>query len=321
MWESLKAQLLEVGTAQLTGADASEYESKSTAGPGAGGRGSVFFSYEGHRVRLNVADDSPITLRHIGGGTVMLTYGYIEVLGKLEKPGSHCPGQAYITISGSCIYHCKYCPVPANAAPTKSMDEIVSLVQNADDIHAISLTSGVVGSTEEEENRALAVLKELSKFDLPIGVSIYPTRGTARLLLEAGATEVKFNLETATPELFAEMCPGMDRDIINTELDEAVKLFGKNHVFTNLIIGLGETDEEMKAAVSDLCARGIIPTLRPLCPGGEVKDLPRPGFKRIMNLYKHHRSALAANGLDTREAKTMCIACTGCDMVPGRDQN
>ena len=212
MWESLKAQLLEVGTAQLTGADASEYESKSTAGPGAGGRGSVFFSYEGHRVRLNVADDSPITLRHIGGG-----------LGKLEKPGSHCPGQAYITISGSCIYHCKYCPVPANAAPTKSVDEIVSLVRNADDIHAISLTSGVVGSTEEEENRALAVLKELNKFDLPIGVSIYPTTGTASRLREAGATEVKFNLETATPELFAEMCPGMDRDIINTELDEAVK--------------------------------------------------------------------------------------------------
>ncbi|HJK53776.1 MAG TPA: radical SAM protein, partial [Methanocorpusculum sp.] len=308
-------------TAQLTGADASEYESKSTAGPGAGGRGSVFFSYEGHRVRLNVADDSPITLRHIGGGTVMLTYGYIEVLGKLEKPGSHCPGQAYITISGSCIYHCKYCPVPANAAPTKSVDEILSLVQNADDIHAISLTSGVVGSTEEEEERALAVLKALREFNLPIGVSIYPTSGTARRLHEAGATEVKFNLETATPELFAEMCPGMDRDIINTELDEAVKLFGKNHVFTNLIIGLGETDEEMKAAVSDLCARGIIPTLRPLCPGGEVKDLPRPGFKRIMNLYKHHRSALAANGLDTREAKTMCIACTGCDMVPDQDQN
>ncbi|HJK07608.1 MAG TPA: radical SAM protein, partial [Methanocorpusculum sp.] len=211
--------------------------------------------------------------------------------------------------------------VPANAAPTKSVDEIVSLVQNADDIHAISLTSGVVGSTEEEEERALAVLKALREFNLPIGVSIYPTSGTARRLHEAGATEVKFNLETATPELFAEMCPGMDRDIINTELDEAVKLFGKNHVFTNLIIGLGETDEEMKAAVSDLCARGIIPTLRPLCPGGEVKDLPRPGFKRIMNLYKHHRSALAANGLDTREAKTMCIACTGCDMVPDQDQN
>ncbi|MDV0443650.1 radical SAM protein [Methanorbis rubei] len=319
MWTSLKAQLLEVGTVKLTGADATEYESKSTAGPGAGGRGSVFFSYEGHRVRLAVAEDSPITIRHIGGGTVMLTYGCIEVLGKLEKPGSHCPGQAYITISGSCIYHCRYCPVPGNAAPTKSIDEIVTLVKNAGDIHAISLTSGVVGTVEEEEKRALDAVLALKQFNLPIGVSIYPVAGTAQRLHEAGAGEVKFNLETATPELFKEMCPGMDRDLINAELDEAVTLFGKNHVFTNLIFGLGETDDEMKAAIDEVCRRGIIPTLRPFSPAADLKDLPRPGFKRFMNLYKHHRAALAANGLDTAKAETMCIACTGCDMVPGLD--
>ena len=46
MWQSLKVQLLEVGTVQLTVADASEYESKSTAGPGAGDRWSIIFSYE-----------------------------------------------------------------------------------------------------------------------------------------------------------------------------------------------------------------------------------------------------------------------------------
>lgn len=319
MWESLKAQLLEVGTVQLTGADASGYESKSTAGPGAGGRGSVFFSYEGHRIRLAVASESPVTIRHIGGGTVMLTYGCIEVLGKLEKPGSHCPGQAYITISGSCIYHCRYCPVPANAAPTKSVEEIVSLVRNAGEIQAISLTSGVTGSPEEEEARTLEVLKALRQFNIPVGVSIYPVAGTARRLREAGAVEVKFNLETATPELFAEMCPGMNRTLINSELDAAVSLFGRNHVFTNLIFGLGETDEEMKNAISDACRRGIIPSVRPFSPGGELKNLPRPNFKRFMTLYKHHRAALVANGLDPCLAETMCIACTGCDMVPGKD--
>jgi biotin synthase-related radical SAM superfamily protein len=249
----------------------------------------------------------------------MLTYGHIEVLGKLEKPGSHCPGQAYITISGSCVYHCKYCPVPKNAAPTKSVDEIVSLVQNAGDINAISLTSGIVGNIEEEEARTIVMVKALKKFDLPIGVSIYPTIGTARRLHEAEATEVKFNLETATLELFTEMCPDMDRDTINVELDEAVKLFGRNHVFTNLIFGLGETNEEMMNAVDELCARGIIPTLRPFSPRGELKGLPRPDFKRFIDLYKHHWSAIVANGLDTGEAKSMCIACTGCDMVPGRD--
>lgn len=319
MWESLKAQLLEIGTAQLTGADASDYESTSTAGPGAGSRGSIFFSYEGHRVRLSVVENSPITIRHIGGGTVMLTYGCIEVLGKLEKPGSHCPGQAYITISGSCIFHCKYCPVPANAAPTKSVDEIVGLIRAAGNITAISLTSGVAGSVGDEEARALEVVRAVQQFNLPTGVSIYPIPGTARRLHEAGATEVKFNLETATPELFEIMCPGMDRDVINTELKEAVSLFGRNHVFTNLIFGLGETDDEMKAAISELCAQGIIPSVRPFSPASELKSQPRPGFKRFMTLYKHHRAALAANDLNPQEAQTMCIACTGCDMVPGLD--
>ncbi|MDR3102377.1 MAG: radical SAM protein [Methanocalculaceae archaeon] len=319
MWESLKAQLLEIGTAKLTDADTSLYRSTSTAGPGAGGRGSVFFNYEGHRIRFAIAGDSPITLRHIGEGTAMLTYGCIEVLGKLEEPGSHCPGQAYITISGSCIFHCRYCPVPQNAASTKSTADIVSLVRGAGDIQAISLTSGVAGSIEEGEQRTLDAVKALLQFSLPIGVSIYPLPGTAHRLHEAGVAEVKFNLETATPELFAEMCPDLDRDVINTELDAAVALFGKNHVFTNLIFGLGESDAQMEAAIDNVCRRGIIPAMRPFSPAAELKDRSRPGFKRFMNLYAHHRAALATNNLITREAKTMCIACAGCDMVPGRD--
>ncbi|HJK02559.1 MAG TPA: radical SAM protein [Methanocorpusculum sp.] len=319
MWKSLKAQLLEIGTVQLCGVNASNYEAKSTSGPGTEGHGSVFFSYEGHRVRLSVVDVSPITIRHIGGGTVILTYGYIEVLGKLEKPGSHCPKQAYITINGSCMFHCKYCAVPSNASPIKSADEIVSLVREAGDIEAISLTGGIMDSAVEEEARTLAIIQSLEVFNLPIGVAIYPVQGTAHRLHSAGVAEVKFNLETATPELFSEMCPCMDRDTINTELDKAVQLFGKNNVFTNLIFGLGETDEEMKDAIDELCSRGIIPTLRPFSPGGELKTFPRPKFKRIMDLYKYHSAALAANDLDTCKAKTMCIACTGCDMVPGRD--
>ena len=59
MWQSLKVQLLEVGTVQFTGS---------------GGRGSIIFSYEGHLVRLSIAEELQITIRHIGGGTVMLIY-------------------------------------------------------------------------------------------------------------------------------------------------------------------------------------------------------------------------------------------------------
>ena len=76
MWESLKEQIEEIGSVQLTGADASEFVSD----------GSVVFVYEGHKLQIPVAEESQITIRHIGKGTVKLTFKYIEVLGKLEHP-------------------------------------------------------------------------------------------------------------------------------------------------------------------------------------------------------------------------------------------
>lgn len=76
MWESLKEQIEEVGSAAMTGADASEFIKDNA----------VVFVYEGHKLLIPVTEDSPVTLRHIGGGTVMLKYKFIEVLGKIESP-------------------------------------------------------------------------------------------------------------------------------------------------------------------------------------------------------------------------------------------
>ena len=76
MWDSLKEQITEVGSAVLTGADASAYVKDNA----------VVFVYEGNKLQIPVSDASDITLRHIGGGTVMLKYKFIEVLGKIEKP-------------------------------------------------------------------------------------------------------------------------------------------------------------------------------------------------------------------------------------------
>ena len=75
-------------------------------------------------------------------------------------------------------------------------------------VSAISLTSGVAGSIEDEEAYVCEVIRHLSFFDLPIGVSIYPTDQTPDKLLALGVAEVKFNIEAATPEL---VCGDMPR--------------------------------------------------------------------------------------------------------------
>jgi biotin synthase-related radical SAM superfamily protein len=319
-WQDVKAELLAAGSARLTGAPADEYITRSAAGPGAGGGGSIFFSMGVHRVRLSLDEMSDLEVIHRGGGVADLFHGSLQLNGRLERPGLHCPKQAYITVTGSCAFHCKYCPVPPLKGQRKSIPGIVRMVESVRDrVTAISLTSGVLTTIEEEEAYVLEVVKALLPFGLPIGVSIYPTGLTPDRLHELGVVEVKFNIEAATSRLFGEMCPELDYDLIWGVLERSVALFGKNRVFSNVIIGLGETDAEMEECIRRLTARGIIPVLRPLNPVAALSNHERPSADRLLRIFALHEKALADEGLDTREAQTMCTSCTGCDLVPGRD--
>lgn len=186
-------------------------------------------------------------------------------------------------------------------------------------ISAISITSGVLETIEEEESYVIGVVKHLKSYDLPIGVSIYPTDQTPDRLKALGVAEVKFNIEAATPAIFKKMCPGLDYERLWRVLDRSVELFGKGNVFSNVIIGLGETDGEMDACIKRLTTRGIIPVLRPLNPVAELTGTSRPSADRLKKIFGIQKRELARAGLDPRLALTMCTNCTGCDLVPGRD--
>ena len=319
-WQDVKAGLLAAGIVRLSGEPADPYIARSAAGPGAGGEGSLFFSAGGRRVRFAIDPLSDIEVVHRGGGVADLFIGDIRLSGRLEQPGLHCPKQAYITVTGSCIFPCRYCPVPSLSGERKSISGIVRMVDSVRDrITAISLTSGVLTTVEEEEAYVLEVIRRLQAFGLPIGVSIYPTERTPDRLHELGVAEVKFNVEAATPKIFAMMCPGLDYDLIWGVLDRSVGLFGKNRVFSHVIIGLRETAADMEQCIRRLTRRGVIPVLRPLNPAAGLAGRERPSAERLKALLALHEKALADEGLDTRPALTMCTNCTGCDLVPGRD--
>lgn len=319
-WLGLKARLLAQGTTRLSGEPAGPYRSSSTAGPGAGTGGSVFFSCGMGRVRLAIDPKSPLEIIHLGAGRATLKNGGDEIQGMLEPVALHCPRQAYITVTSGCIYRCRYCEVPAITAGRKTPEEIESMVEAVKGrIDSIALTSGVLESIEEEEEYVLSVLWRLHRFGFPIGVSIFPGKHTVKRLHAAGVAEVKFNVETATSELFATMCPGLSYDSVWEALGKSVGLFGKDHVFSNLIIGLGENDEEAESCIRSLCALGVIPVIRPLNPAGALAGYSRPTAERLLRLFNIHTEALAASGLNPSRARTMCVECTGCDLVPGED--
>ncbi len=183
--------------------------------------------------------------------------------------------------------------MPGCRGPRKTVEEIVDLVGAvADSIDAIALTSGVAISVEEEEEDVCRVVAALGRFGLPIGVSIYPTPSTPNRLAALGVAEVKFNLEAATPDLFAVFCPGLSYATVWDALVASVPLFGRGHVFSNVIVGLGETDEELDTCVDRLVGIGVVPVLRPLNPVAGCRDLARPSAERLARAARNLSDAL-----------------------------
>jgi biotin synthase-related radical SAM superfamily protein len=317
-----KALLVSVGSVQL--ADTHEGGRQSTAGPSAGGQ-SIFFQSGSRLVRLSVLESSPLHLISRGDGVALIKDGREVARGRLVMPLLHCPDQAYITVSERCIFDCKFCAVPKLMGGIKTAETVLRMVEEAaktGQLRAISLTSGVEVSPQAEAKKVAGIVRDLKRFDVPVGVSISPFPGVNQILREAGADEVKYNLECVDPDLFARVCPGISYLEIMDALEEAVGIFGKNRVFTNIIVGLGESDDILHRSIDELTGMGVIPVLRAVFAhplrAGEVR-MDRPSAQRLLELARYLKKALERNGLDGGEALTGCYRCTGCDLAPGVD--
>jgi len=301
--------------------------SRSTAGPGTGLR-SIFFKSGKHRVRLEITTDSPLKMVQRNGDVVILKDNKELVRGKIDPVVAHCPEQTYITISEQCRYDCKFCSVPKFQGRIKTLEEVLEIVEkvrNDGKLQTIAFTSGVASTPEDEIDRVVNYVKAVRNYNVPIGVAVYPTQGSSQRLKEAGVTEVKYNVETMDPGIFERVCTGRKGHSLGFILDslrDAVRVFGKNRVSSNIIIGLGETDECVRKGVEYLAKIGVIAVLRPITISpyrkGEL-SATRPSAERLLKLTKMTREILKKYDLDVDVSQTMCLPCTGCDLTPFRD--
>ncbi len=319
-----KARLISIGTIEM--AEHGPFGLSSTSGPGAGGQ-SIFFRSGDRIVRLSVVEKSELSLKRLENGVEILHGGEKVAQGELVEPLLHCPEQAYITVSERCIYDCKFCAVPKLCGRVKPSALVGGMIDKAADtgkLRAVSLTSGVEVSPEREAERIAGIVRDLKAkgIGVPIGVSISPFPGVNKILKSAGADEVKYNIETLDQDLFGRVCPGISYMGIMDALEEAVAIFGKNRVFSNVIIGLGESDKTLRSGIDELTEVGVLPVLRAVYPHplriGEI-DMIRPSSERLLGLACYLRKSLDRNDLQGNLALTGCYKCTGCDLVPHKD--
>ena len=312
--------------------------SHSTAGPGAG-FGSAVFQFDGYRVKKSVSyEDGEFELVVGKRGRLSLTRKGRQFIPRVEivPVVRHCPEQAFFNLDPRCMYGCAYCTSPLlNPSEDKhlSTDRIMEMLDESVsqyEVKAVSLTSGVVGSVDDTVARFVDVIKAVrSRYpDMPIGVEPYvSSREHIEMLRSAGADEIKLNLESPNREVFAKACPDLDYDGIWALLSDAVEVFGRGRVISNIIYGMGETDADLDVAMERMCRMGVLPGLRAL----RVNTLNRARLEgagircepvtpeRAVRLAEIQKAAMKRHGLTTETSVTMCFECGCCDLVPFRD--
>ncbi len=311
--------------------------SRSTAGPGAGSA-SMVFCFGGTRVKKAISYDAgDFELVRDGERYSIVHEGEVLVSDVEFQPTlHHAPEQAFFNLSTECIYACKFCTSPRlDKRITKSLDadRIVEMVQKANErggLKGVALTSAVVSSPQETVERMIEVVRRIREAfpSMSIGVEPYVDRlDQIDALKEAGADEIKLNIETYDRDIFVKVCGDLDLDWILRSIAYAVSVFGRGRVTSNIIFGMGESDENLLEGVAELARMGCIATLRPL----RLNDMNRQAMEealghltpvqpeRLLHLAREHKRILQEHGLDTHTVRTMCPECRCCDIAPFRD--
>ena len=310
--------------------------SRSTAGPGAGKRSAVF-SFGGMRIKKGISYESgEFELADDGGVLSMKRHGrpFLDRV-TIEPVVFHSPEQAFFNLDQRCIYNCRFCTSPllkGDATKHLTNEKIIEMIGNSlkeRNVVSVALTSGVAGSVRETAERMISCVKAIRNAfpDMPIGVEPYlDSEEQIKALKDAGADEIKINIETPRRDIFEKICPELDSSLIMRMILSSVKIFGLGKVTSNIIFGIGESDKDVERGIEMLASAGCVPTLRAI----RVNDINRKMLasagivlniseERMIRLAHMQKQILEKHGLTTRTFKTMCFECGCCDLVPFRD--
>jgi len=306
----------------------------STAGPGAGST-AVVFEFGGTRAKKSVSrSEGEFELVQEGEGHLIKRRGdvFLEEV-SLVPTLLHAPYQAFVNIDQACVMDCKFCASPRlEEVLTKNLTDekilnMIEEVSRCEGFESVALTSAVPVSPGMTVKRISGLVRGVRRMlpDAPIGVEPYVTRpDEVDMLKDAGADEIKINIESFDRDIFEKVCPKRDYDNILHVINHAGEVFGKNRVCSNIIFGLGETDETVLEGVKVLANMGAVATLRGLRRNeynmpelekvlGHLEPVS-PG--RMLSLAREEKKILLEYGLTTLDFKTMCHSCLACDIVP-----
>ncbi|MCK4828313.1 radical SAM protein [bacterium] len=184
---------------------------------------------------------------------IRLSVGSAMVLGLRPVKADVLPSTVYTMLGELCIGRCRFCTQSADNKTDKKFlsrvtwpefdfNSVLDSIKNTGNARRICIQTLKYPDLMADMFILIRAIKKIS--DLPISVCINPLdKGLLLQLKNLGVDRVGIGLDCASQRIFTEMKPGFSWDCYNRFLVDVAEVFGT--VAVHLIVGLGETDEEM----------------------------------------------------------------------------
>ncbi len=255
-----------------------------------------------------------------------LSIGTAGAIGIRKLKTAALPTTAYIMLGEKCTRNCAFC---AQASASTAAAKFLSRVAWQDTSEDVSIAHLVEAYNLGKIKRACLqvvnrpdslttvknAVKDLVAAGLPVVVSGYITSvAEAKELFDLGVDRIGLAMDVATPELFVKIKGGSWQKRWELLCSCAAVFPGK--MTTHLIVGLGETEEEMWKVIKECYVRDITVGLfafTPL-PGTAMADRPQPKI----GSYRRLQIAL---GLLKRAFSPDVVVCSGGEIVSFQVKN
>jgi len=256
--------------------------------------------------------------------------------GRFFRDARLCCLNLLLTYTDGCVGRCAYCGLSRAREtgepwteqsfirvswPTFKMDEIINRMDSKFCSHVERVCISMITHRRAPRD-TLSILRRLHDKTDAISLLIAPTIVDRNWLIEAkeaGADKVGIAIDAATPELFHELrgrgVSGPHRwERYWATVEEAVQVFGRHNVGIHLIVGLGETEENMVETIQRAYSVGALTHLFSFFPEDgslmyQHKQPPIGSYRRMqLAQYLINKGMTSADGMKfDREGKAVAF--------------
>lgn len=200
---------------------------------------------------------------------VGVALGTASVLGLANVKMLERPTTAHLMVGGQCVNNCAFCPQAHGSKgtphrlsrvtwPVFDWAQLGAAMREALDSGVLKRVCIQLVESPEGTRNALAVLKEVRSMSqsVPVSVCMAPySVARVQLFMDSGASQIGLPLDAVSDSVYRRVKHG-SIERAWAVLERCASMW-PGRISTHLIVGLGETEEDIVRAVERACSMGV----------------------------------------------------------------